>query len=249
MASPVNYRLQGPPQDGDMEQWSAANKQWVLTTAPTGGTSTVNYASLTGPGQTTTPGNLTQAGGFTVNDTSGSGVFVNDYTGNGINFLSTNIGPGNNGFIVTTDGFYIHDNSSAGATTSTIISDNNKVQVTSQGLALQSNDGTGAGPYIGVQITSPGTNGSIVIATGNISTSALGSASVCGQSVILGYNGLGVAIADMANAGHPTPRIFTWNGTPVGHVTAQHAGDLCIDTTTPGLWMWSGAAWTMYTNP
>lgn len=34
------------------------------------------YASLTGPGQTVTPGNLTQAGGFTINDTLASGIYL-----------------------------------------------------------------------------------------------------------------------------------------------------------------------------
>lgn len=34
----------------------------------------VSYASLTGPGETATPGDLTQAGGFTVNDVNGDGI-------------------------------------------------------------------------------------------------------------------------------------------------------------------------------
>src|SRR5665213_1428390 len=36
-----------------------------------------SYDSLTGPGKTATPGDLTQAGGFTVNDTVGDGITLN----------------------------------------------------------------------------------------------------------------------------------------------------------------------------
>jgi hypothetical protein len=50
---------------------------WTEAVEVTGG-STGGYASLTGPGQTTTPGDLTQAGGLTVSDpgTTGLQVFV-----------------------------------------------------------------------------------------------------------------------------------------------------------------------------
>lgn len=44
----------------------------VTITASGGG----GYASLTGAGETVTPGALTQAGGFTVNDTAGDGFTV-----------------------------------------------------------------------------------------------------------------------------------------------------------------------------
>lgn len=47
-------------------------ERWSLTL--TGGGGGGGYASLTGPGQTTTPGDLTQAGGFFVNDNLGSGI-------------------------------------------------------------------------------------------------------------------------------------------------------------------------------
>jgi hypothetical protein len=36
------------------------------------------YASLTGAGETATPGDLTQLGGFTVTDTAGHGVFIQE---------------------------------------------------------------------------------------------------------------------------------------------------------------------------
>ena len=48
------------------------NTGWVDQATGSGG-----YASLTGPGQSTTPGDLTQAGGFTVNDSVGDGITLN----------------------------------------------------------------------------------------------------------------------------------------------------------------------------
>lgn len=41
------------------------------------------YASLTGAGQTTTPGDLTQAGGLTVDDSAGDGIDMTSSTGGG----------------------------------------------------------------------------------------------------------------------------------------------------------------------
>lgn len=53
-------------------------ERWVdQISVPTGGGGG-GYASLTGPGQTTTPGMLIQAGGFQINDnTPGDGIFMN----------------------------------------------------------------------------------------------------------------------------------------------------------------------------
>ncbi len=47
---------------------------WQITAVGPGGASVGGYKSLTGPGETATPGDLTQAGGFTVNDTVGDGI-------------------------------------------------------------------------------------------------------------------------------------------------------------------------------
>jgi hypothetical protein len=52
---------------------SKGNGPNPITITATGGGGG-GYASLTGPGQTVTPGDLTQAGGFTVNDTAGDGI-------------------------------------------------------------------------------------------------------------------------------------------------------------------------------
>jgi hypothetical protein len=49
------------------------------------------YASLTGAGETATPGDLTQAGGFTVNDTAGDGIEL-ESTGGGISITNTESG-------------------------------------------------------------------------------------------------------------------------------------------------------------
>lgn len=48
--------------------------------APTPG---AGYASLTGAGETVTPGDLTQAGGFTINDTAPDGIFLFSTGGSG----------------------------------------------------------------------------------------------------------------------------------------------------------------------
>lgn len=58
---------------------------------PTGGGGL--YASLTGPGETVTPGGLTQAGGFTVNNSgAGAGAYIqlDDFAGAGLFIQSTN---------------------------------------------------------------------------------------------------------------------------------------------------------------
>jgi hypothetical protein len=47
---------------------------WQITAVGPGGVSVGGYKSLTGPGQTATPGDLTQAGGFTVDDSEGHGI-------------------------------------------------------------------------------------------------------------------------------------------------------------------------------
>jgi len=77
----------------------------VVTVAASGGSG--GYASLTGPGEGSTPGDLTQAGGFTVNDTQGHGVTVNSNHGNVAVYTNTGyinldaIGSGNIGFLTS----------------------------------------------------------------------------------------------------------------------------------------------------
>jgi hypothetical protein len=86
-----------PATKGDMDTNSRALENYInnggvvnriiagtnITISPTSGTGVVTisasgsgggYASLTGAGETTTPGDLTQAGGFTVDDNAGDGI-------------------------------------------------------------------------------------------------------------------------------------------------------------------------------
>ena len=73
---------------------SADGPDWQLTATGPGGTAIGGYASLTGAGETTTPGLLTQDGGFGVNDThadGGFGVITTDPAG--ISLTSQHNGP------------------------------------------------------------------------------------------------------------------------------------------------------------
>ena len=51
------------------------------------------YASLTGAGQTATPGDLTQAGGLTVNESGATGINLNDSGSGGINAIESGTAP------------------------------------------------------------------------------------------------------------------------------------------------------------
>ena len=64
------------------------NPDWQQTITGPGGTfpGGGGYASLTGPGQSATPGELDQAGAFMVSDTVGGGFPSSISTVNGINF-------------------------------------------------------------------------------------------------------------------------------------------------------------------
>lgn len=73
------YLLQLPFQSPQNDDQTAANwaaiQRWLNGfVAALGGL----YASLTGPGETVTPGKLTQAGDFTVNAAEGGGIHLND---------------------------------------------------------------------------------------------------------------------------------------------------------------------------
>lgn len=81
-----------------IELW--ANRQQATVSA--------GYASLTGPGQTVTPGDLTQAGGFTVNSTTsiqlndnGGGISINE-AANSISMSMGSNGSSSNVTIYTT---------------------------------------------------------------------------------------------------------------------------------------------------
>lgn len=91
----VNPKKLVIPRKNQMDQAAQAAmlaiEQWCNNlSAPAAGSSF--YTSLTGPGETVTPGDLTQAGGFTVNDNaSAMGINLNDTGGGltpGINFTA-----------------------------------------------------------------------------------------------------------------------------------------------------------------
>ncbi len=75
---------------------------------------TISYKSLTGPGVNATPGALTQAGGFFVNDTAGDGITINETGGATILIESTSgISLGN---LSGSFGLNIVDNTASGMT-------------------------------------------------------------------------------------------------------------------------------------
>src|ERR1700733_11234639 len=57
---------------------------WTQAVIDTGGGGGGVYASLTGAGETTTPGDLTQAGGFTVNEAGSTGIVLSDAGSGGV---------------------------------------------------------------------------------------------------------------------------------------------------------------------
>lgn len=77
---------------------------WTVAAQVTGG-SAGGYASLTGPGQTTTPGLLDQAGGFDI--TSGDNLFSLDAPGGGSGNLVATV---TNSATITAPGFTLDTN-------------------------------------------------------------------------------------------------------------------------------------------
>jgi hypothetical protein len=65
----------------------ADNPDWQTTVTAPGGGAIGGYASLTGPGQTTTPGKLTQAGDFEVDSAGTTGVLLNNTGSGGISLV------------------------------------------------------------------------------------------------------------------------------------------------------------------
>lgn len=74
----------------------------VVTISSSGGSG--GYASLTGTGETTTPGDLTQAGGFDVEDTTGDGITLNSYMSGAIGIGINRGGSSGGAFTVDNNG-------------------------------------------------------------------------------------------------------------------------------------------------
>jgi hypothetical protein len=119
---------------------------WETVVVGPGGGSVGGYASLTGPGETATPGDLDQEGGFTVHDVNGDGIFLeagSNGTGSGGLYLANNsTAGGNTQLIDQADGIVIAASGPAGSV-------GVQVQGADAPLTLD-NQGTGAASYIGL---------------------------------------------------------------------------------------------------
>jgi hypothetical protein len=149
-----------------LERWAA---QIVTAVAAAGG-----YKSLTGPGQTATPGNLTQQGGFDVEAPSGGsgvtlrvnnfgpadtsamtiynangngGTLIEDNGGGGITITSTNTGSGGFGTQINGNGVQLNDSAPAGQPGINFTSPNNRITVNAPaGFYIANSTGTPSVP-------------------------------------------------------------------------------------------------------
>lgn len=65
---------------------------WERTVTGPGGAAVGGYASLTGAGQTSSPGDLTQVGGFTVADVEGDGITLLSEQAGSVSLTTTGSG-------------------------------------------------------------------------------------------------------------------------------------------------------------
>ncbi len=160
--------------------------------APSGGGA---YLSLTGPGETTTPGALTQRGPFTVADSQG-------------NIILDETSPG--------------------------------------GVAIL----TASSPASQVEVGTPTGAAIFDVATGNVEINSAGSIAI-GTGSTQGVELQSAAGIEIVSAGSgasgPQITLFTHGADPNGVVTSTSKGDLCVDTSTPGLWQATAAASTVWT--
>ena len=232
-----------------LERWS---QQATVTSAGGGGG---GYASLTGPGETTTPGSLTQQGGLDVEDNGQAitldatgGVFISDSGSSGIHinangapnlFLTSSISDiqlqvGNSNKVLVSGAFDVE--TPVGSTGNITLHQQGSGGIsirnnsTSTGMTIANFGGNGLGiqdsTASGITIDS--------LSTGNIEMS-------CYDHFILGTSHLGGTISVFIHGGNPN----------TGGVNAIAKGDICFDNSTPGIWVAtaSGANWTMYTLP
>lgn len=193
---------------------TAGAPDWERVVVGPGGSSVGGYASLTGSGQTSTPGDLTQAGGFEVNcpGSDGSGIIFDDAGGGGIIFSETGSGGGISVLDASGAGISIKE-SAAGSHAGVSIIDQ------SDGGINLSDSATGSG---GVNISDHGTGGL------NLSTSQAG-----GNGNInidcSGGGGIGLT-GDVAQG-------VTWRSNPSYHSSffaADVLGNLPTPIETPG---------------
>jgi hypothetical protein len=193
------------------------------------------YASLTGPGETTTPGDLTQLGGLRITDTGASGfeVFTDGplqvTCNNGTPLLIENAGTG---------GIKIYE---PAAGPIQILADTNASRI------LVEANGTGGANVVNIQ--SVGSGGAVGIAGGanaGFLTPTANRVEIAGRDfvdLLFGANtgaakgSRGINVTDSGTGGVGF-QLTTNNGNPNGVFNGTHNGDLCVDTSTPGLWQW-----------
>ena len=218
------------------------------------------YASLTGPGFTTTPGDLTQAGGFTVNAGTSMGIALNSTTGitgtatNGISFT----GQGSFGVQITsgvsgsgsTGGMTLTDYSNTGISINAAgpsVSGSGRLDLLSQhstvrivgnaGVTVASQLGNGITIAAGIGTTAPFSTVLDLLSYGQIQ---LGYGNSTPANVAISNGQTGASVQMNVLAGSPNAAGLTGN-----------KGDVCFDTSTPGIWVLTTApsTWTMYTLP
>jgi hypothetical protein len=220
-----------PPASSGITQITSTDASVVITN-PTGPTTNLSvpagsgggYLSLTGPGRTATPGDLTQAGGFTVNAASTTGISLN----------STN----------TAATFGIQLNSAS------------FLSIVSNGITNAMSLAVGPPPSFA------GTTGSLVIYNakpGGVSITDAGSGTIQLDSTtnvsIIASNGVGhpgtITIMTGVDSSNTAIQVnlHTFNGNPNGSGISAVKGDICFDNFTPGIWIYTGTVWSMYTNP
>jgi hypothetical protein len=207
---------------------------WTTAVQTTGGGG-AGYASLTGPGETTTPGDLTQLGGLRVTDTGSGGfeVFTDGplqvTCNNGNPLLVENTGTG---------GVKVYAN---GAGPLTLLADTN--------ASLIHVEANGGGGVNVVNVESVGSGGAVGIAGGanaGFLTPTANRVQIAGRNFLDLWYGAnsgaakgarGIHIQDVSAA--PAGILLTVNaGNPNGVFSGTNNGDLCVDTSTPNLWQW-----------
>jgi len=223
------------------------------------------YASLTGPGQTATPGDLTQAGGFTVTapSTSTMGIVLTDNSSNGIRLRSMGTGniqlfTGNNVIVNPGGGIQLNAGSPIfGGTLTTgriVVGCSERLDLSGDtGLRLMSQVGGAHATASGIVIQSGVNSGGYVVQNAAVTIVGLETVQlVYGFNTASGANTAAnnVQIHNGSDGSNATVHLFVHGGSPAGVITPAGKGDICFDTGTPGLWISTdGTTWTMYTLP
>lgn len=112
-----------------------------------------------------------------------------------------------------------------------------------------------AGPLLVIDTTSAGSIQLFELGSGGIVLFTTAQVFIQGPSIVLDSNatplmleGIGIQfISQTGGSSGPTVTLFTNAGNPNGAVTSVAKGDLCTDNVTPGLWIATAAASTVWT--